>query len=180
MTAGMTQIQKLSRAFPSYAPPLPVEFREEELDAMSIVRLVRRQIGLIALVTVIVTGAAVPAILNMKTEYYAESRLLIQSPLTTTLTSTETERYGHLNLTTEVERLLARTTAVRVIQEFALDQREEFDPTSEATLLERARAAARRLVMGSTNAGAAPISTMDRVIRNTSRRSGSRATVRLT
>ena len=127
----------------------------EEVDAMALVRLVRRRIGLIALLTLAAVLAATPLILSVDKIYYAQSRLLIQAPLTSGLADPEAPPPPELNLTTEVERLLARDIAAAVIRTLDLGEREEFNPAlRETSILNRWREALRALVAGDEGAAA--------------------------
>ena len=80
---------------------------------------------------------AIPLILGLKPTYYAESRLLIQDPLTTALASSAEDRLVRLNLTTEVERMLSRDVAAQVIQELGIDANPEFNPALREGVLAR-------------------------------------------
>jgi uncharacterized protein involved in exopolysaccharide biosynthesis/Mrp family chromosome partitioning ATPase len=149
MTAGMTNFEKLSRSLVRQPPPPPVQLRDDELDVLAVFRLIRRRILLILLVGFLLTAAALPSILSMEKVYFAHSRLLIQMPLTTSLAAPPTERLGELDLNTELQRVSARDIAVRVIHEFDLAEREEFNPElRREPLLGRARAAVRGWIVG--------------------------------
>ncbi len=123
----MTKPDDFSRAL-LYAAPPQAQAEDDELDALVIVRLLRRRLWLIAGITLAITLLALPGILNRQPVFYAESRMLIQNPLATTLTSSSEDRLVKLNLTTEVERLMSRDTAKRVIEELDLAARPEFNP----------------------------------------------------
>lgn len=123
----MTKPDDFSRAL-RYAAPPPAEATSDELDVLVIVRLIRRRIWLIVGVTLLVTLLALPSILAMEPVFYAQSRMLIRSPLATTLTSSSEDRLVELNLTTEVERLMSRDTALRVIEDLGLAELPEFNP----------------------------------------------------
>ena len=145
----MTHLDKGPR--PIARPVLAVapEPQGEEVDAMALVRLVRRRIGLIALLTLAVILAFTPLILNIEKVFYAQSRLLIQAPFTTSLTDPEATPDTELNLTTEVERLLARDIGAAVVRTLDLDGLEEFNPElREETLPNQWRDALRGLVAG--------------------------------
>ena len=122
----MTGQMNFPSALRGAAPP-PLTAEADELDLLGIFRLIRRRIGLIVLTGLVVLVAAIPAIFAMTPSYYAQSRLLIQSPLATTL-SVEVDGLTDLNLTTEVERLMSRQVSTRVVEELKLDERAEFNP----------------------------------------------------
>lgn len=160
----MTKPDDLSRAL-RYAAPPPVEAAPEELDMLFVVRLFRRRIWLIAAVTLAVTFLALPTILGLQPVFYSASRLLIQSPLATTLTSSAEDRLVELNLTTEVERLMSRATAIRVIETLDLAALPEFNPAlrPEATVA-RLKGMVRRTLLGEPDLPAAPADSLDAVI----------------
>ena len=125
----MTHFDKLSRTMIRPAPA-PAQLREDELDLFSIFRLIRRRIWLIVIVGAVLTALALPSILSMERPYYGQSRLLIQQPLTSALAVEQgAQAAAPLDPNTEIERLLARPIAVRVVQDFHLDRLEEFNPT---------------------------------------------------
>ena len=125
----MTHFDKLSRTMIRPAPA-PAQLREEELDLFSIFRLIRRRIWLIVIIGAVLTALALPSILSMERPYYGQSRLLIQQPLTSALAVEQgAQAAAPLDPNTEIERLLARPIAVRVVQDFHLDRLEEFNPT---------------------------------------------------
>ena len=150
----MTHFEKLPRSLPSAsrlhasvmqqpAPP-PAALREDELDAMWILRLIRRRIWLILLVGLVLTLAAIPPILSIERSYYAQSRLLIQQPLTSRIATLDAQAIDPIDLDTETERLLSRDIAVRIIDEFGLDRLPEFNPALEhEPALDRIRASLR-------------------------------------
>lgn len=123
----MSHLDKFSRTMIRPAPA-PAQLRDDELDLFSIFRLIRRRIWLIVIVSAVLTALALPLILSMERPYYGQSRLLIQQPLTSTL-GVEPAPVEPPDTNTEVERLLSRDIAVRVVQEFQLDRLEEFNPT---------------------------------------------------
>lgn len=144
----MTHLDKLSRTMIRPAPA-PAQLREDELDLFGIFRLVRRRIWLIVAVGAVLTALALPSILTMQRTYYGQSRLLLQQPLTSTLGVEPGGRVAALDPNTEIERLLARPIAVRVVQDFHLDRLEEFNPTLKPVpVLDTWIDAARRWVKG--------------------------------
>lgn len=160
----MTKPDDFSRAL-RYAAPPPVEARSEELDLLFIVRLLRRRVWLVVAIVVAVTLLALPSILAMQPVFYSASRLLIQNPLATTLTSSAETRLVKLNLTTEVERLTSRDTAIRVIRDLDLMSLPEFNPAlREPSRLETIKAEVRRLLLGGEEAAPLPADSLDAVI----------------
>ena len=147
-----------------YAAPPPVA-PDQELDALGVVRLIRRRFWQIVGIAALIVALAFPLILGLKPTYYADSRLLIQNPLTTALASSAEDRMVQLNLTTEVERMLSRDVSVRVIRKLGIDALPEFNGSLRAkSWLDGARA----LVRGIFDSGAAepaePPDDMDLVI----------------
>ena len=110
-----------------YQPPPPVRAEEGDLDALAIFRIVRRRFLLICLLTIGLTLAGLPWILPMERYYYSESRLLIRTPLATTMSAPQDNPLP-LDLSTEVARLLTRSIAVRLINELDLLNSPEFNP----------------------------------------------------
>ena len=163
----MTHLDKGPRplARPVLAVPAP-EPRDDEVDAMALVRLVRRRIGLILLLTLAVIAAGAPLILRMEKIYHAQSRLLIQAPFASSLADPEAQPREELNLTTEVERLLSRDIAVAVVRTLDLADREEFNPAlRDEPVLSRWRAALRGLFAGGDGrAEAQPRDPLDAVL----------------
>ena len=149
-----------------YAAPPPMTPDQDELDALGIVRLIRRRLWQIVGIAALVVALAFPLILGLKPSYYAESRLLIQNPLTTALASSAEDRMVQLNLTTEVERMQSRDVAAQVIRALDIDARPEFNgDLREESWLDRGRAFVRQ-ALDSDPAGPAgpPIDEMDLVI----------------
>lgn len=142
----------ISRPVLAVAP----EPQGDEVDAMALLRVVRRRIWLIVLLTAGIVLAASPAVLGIEKIYYAESRLLIQAPFASSLADEEAPPDDELNLTTEVERLLARDIGEAVIRTLDLDEREEFNPRlREESILRRWRDGLRALVSGTGEEAAA-------------------------
>src|SRR3954469_17913531 len=165
MTTGMTHIEKLSRSLARQAPPAPAQVRDDELDLMAFPRLLRRRLGLIAMVCTVAILVALPPILSIERGYHAESRLLIQKPLTSTLTAVQTEKSNQLDLSTEVERLSARTIAERVIERFNLAELPEFNPTlREKSAMNRLLNSVRHSILGGDTSTAPTGDTMDLVV----------------
>lgn len=160
----MTKPDDFSRAL-RYAAPPPVEAAPEELDMLFVVRLLRRRIWLIAAITLVVTLLALPSILGIQPVFYSASRLLIQNPLATTLTSSAEDRLVQLNLTTEVERLMSRDTASRVIETLDLASLPEFNPAlREESAVSRLKGIFRGALFGAPDLPSAPADSLDAVI----------------
>lgn len=160
----MTKPDDFSRAL-LYAAPQPVEAPADELDMLFIVRLLRRRIWLIGGIALGVTLLALPQILAMQPVFYSASRLLIQSPLASTLTSSDDNRLVKLNLTTEVERLMSRDTATRVIEQLDLTALPEFNPAlREESTLSRLKGTIRHALFGGPEAPSEPVDTLAAVI----------------
>jgi uncharacterized protein involved in exopolysaccharide biosynthesis/Mrp family chromosome partitioning ATPase len=109
----------LRAPFAASAPP-----PDDTADIAAVLRIVRRRMVLITGVTILIVALAFPLILRIEKHYYAESRLLIQS----SLVAPEAGEQQQLDISTEVERLLSRTIAERVIRDLKLDRSEEFNP----------------------------------------------------
>ena len=140
----MTRRDDFSMAL-RYAAPPPMTIDQDELDPLSILRLIRRRFWQIVGVASLVVAIAFPLILGMKPSYYAESRLLIQNPLTTALASSAEDRMVQLNLTTEVERMLSREVSAQVIRDLGIDSRPEFNGAlREKSWLDHVRALVRQ------------------------------------
>lgn len=130
-----------------YEPRFQVEAKSDDLDLTSGLRLLRRRIVMIMALTTLFMVPAISAISGLKPSYHAESRLIIHRPLATTLSAEEAGRNDPLDLSSELERLLSRSTAERVIRDLRLEERPEFNPAlREASLLDRVRAKLRGLV----------------------------------
>ena len=128
MTFIMPPANNMSRPAARYAPPAPWAPSADDFDLTSGFRLVRRKIFMIAVLSVLLTAAACPIILGLKPVYHAESRLMIHAPLVKAMTLDGTEQSEPLDLSSEIQRLLSRSIAERVIRDLKLDDREEFNP----------------------------------------------------
>ncbi|MGN6583671.1 MAG: GumC family protein [Rhizobiaceae bacterium] len=128
MTFIMPPANNMSRPAARYAPPAPWAPSADDFDLTSGFRLVRRKIFMIAALSVLLTAAACPIILGLKPVYHAESRLMIHAPLVKAMTLDGTEQSEPLDLSSEIQRLLSRSIAERVIRDLKLDDREEFNP----------------------------------------------------
>lgn len=143
----MSRYDDTARALARYAAPPPVATNSDDFDVLSIVRLVRRRLWLIAAVATVTVLLALPAIMGMVPSYYAESRLIIHDPKTSALTAAVDSGMAPLNLVTEVERLSSRTTSVDVIRELDLGKRPELNPALRPmTMLDRLRSAVGGLI----------------------------------
>lgn len=153
----MTHIEKLPRAFLRHPPPEPAQMREDELDALAIFRVIRRNAVLIISAFVLLTTLAIPSILALDRSYYAEARLLIRVPLTASLSAPRPEGYGELNLSTEVARIVTRENAEELIDAFAMRDLAEFNPRlRNEPLLTRMTGNARSWLRDVTGASASP------------------------
>jgi uncharacterized protein involved in exopolysaccharide biosynthesis/Mrp family chromosome partitioning ATPase len=129
----MPPASNVPRSLVHYAPPVPMEPAPDDFDLTAGFRLIRRRIVMIAVLSALLTLAAIPVISGLKPVYHAESRLMIHSPLATTLAADGTDRGDRLDLASEIERLLSRRIADRVITEMKLDQLPEFNPALRKT-----------------------------------------------
>ena len=162
--ADVTRRDDFSVAMPYAAPP-PMNPNEGELDPLGLVRLIRRRLLPIIGTTLLVVALAFPFISSLESTYYSESRLLIQSPLATTLTSSTEERIVTLDLAAEVERMLSRDVLVKAIQKLKIDQIPEFNGAlREETSLDRVRGMVRGLLDGKPKALPAPVDELEYVI----------------
>ena len=164
MTVLMSPGDSISRSLMTHQLPAPFETTPDDFDLLSGFRLIRRRIVMIAVIAGVLTLAAVPAILGLKPVYYAESRLMIHSPLASTLEATGTNQGDGLNVTSETERLLSRSVAERVIHDLHLADRDEFNPAlRKPSLIGKVRGMLRALV-NNDNAGAATPGGIERII----------------
>ncbi len=146
----MTRPDNFSQAL-RYAAPPAMAPGDDAFDAVDIVRLIRRRFWLIIAISAVIVALVLPMILGMRPTYTAGSRLLIQNPLTTALASSAEERMVELNLTTEVERLLSRDMAAKVIRALGIDARPEFNPLlQEPSWLDGIRARVRGMLATET------------------------------
>jgi uncharacterized protein involved in exopolysaccharide biosynthesis/Mrp family chromosome partitioning ATPase len=130
-----------------YDPRFQAGARSDTFDLTSIWRLLRRRIVLIGVLTTVLMVPSIGVISELKPSYHAESRLIIHRPLATTLGETDPARNGALDLVSEIERLLSKSAAERVIRELRLDERPEFNPAlRKASLIGMAREWLRGLV----------------------------------
>lgn len=133
MTRTFSHSDRQAKRLLSYAAPLPIEPRADEFDLSWFFRFVRRRIALILIVGALTFLTALPIILSLPKVYHAESRLLVEGPLTSALLATEAMPGEPFDLSMELERILARDVAVRVVEELGLTQREEFNPVLRPT-----------------------------------------------
>ena len=135
----MTHFDKMHRTLAHQAPQ-PLQMQEEEVDVFALFRIVRRRIGLILAVGALITAASMPLILSIERPYYAQTRILIEAPLSASLAQSN----GAVEPATEVQRLLARDVAVKLIRDLDLQSRPEFNPALRTPsliggLIDRAR-----------------------------------------
>ncbi|MFC3205713.1 GumC family protein [Aquamicrobium soli] len=157
MTVLMPTPRKVPRVLMRREPPSPFESGPGEFDLLSALRLVRRRLLTIVLVSALIVLAAVPMILRQKSVYHAESRLMVHAPLVSVLDTNTGTAAAALNTTSEMERLLSRRIAERVIRELHLEERAEFNPALRpGSWLDTARGALRGLIDSGKPATAAP------------------------
>ncbi len=129
-----------------YDPLLQSHEAADDFDLMASVRLIRRRALMITALAILLMAAVFPFIWGLLPTYYAESRLMIHSPLSTSLTTEASDRTGWLDVAAETERLLSRSIAERVIHDLRLAERPEFEPALRgASLIGRARETFRNL-----------------------------------
>ena len=144
MTFIMPRASNMPHSAARYAPPASLTPSADDFDLTSGFRLVRRKIVMIVALSVLLTAAACPIIFGLKPVYHAESRLMIHAPLATALTGDGAEQSDPLDLSSEIERLLSRSIAERVIRDLKLDAREEFNPAlRKPSLIDRLQKAVR-------------------------------------
>lgn len=147
MTVLMPTAGSVSHSLIRHEPPMPFEPRQDDFDLTAGFRLIRRRIVMIAVISALLTLATMPMILGLKPVYHAESRLMIHSPLASTLDTTEGGQRDPLNVTSETERLLSRGAAERLIHDLHFADLPEFNPAlRKASLLGWARGMLRGLV----------------------------------
>lgn len=130
-----------------YAPSYRTE--GAEFDLTSAFRVIRRRLGTIAVLIVLLMSVAAPLILEREPAYRAITRLMIHSPLATALSTQEPGASDRLDLAAETERLLSRSAAERVIHDLALDTRPEFNPAlRKVSWLAKLRGFIRELIGG--------------------------------
>jgi uncharacterized protein involved in exopolysaccharide biosynthesis/Mrp family chromosome partitioning ATPase len=130
-----------------YDPRFQVETRSDDFDLTSGLRLIRRRVVMIVAIVMLFMAAAATMISGLKPTFHAESRLIIHTPLATTLGTEDSGRKDPLDVTSETERLLSRGIAERVIRDLRLDEWPEFNPALQKTsLVAKIRATLRGLV----------------------------------
>ncbi|MGV8988317.1 MAG: GumC family protein [Cypionkella sp.] len=127
--------------------------RDADLDLTMIVRLIRRRIRFIGILTVVLTLLVLPFIMMLKSVYRAEARFLIQQPISPDPTGAKTA----FNLDDEVQRVSARAIADRIVAQFDLAQRPEFNPDLQpVSAMAKLVAAAKTSISGTAAALPAP------------------------
>jgi uncharacterized protein involved in exopolysaccharide biosynthesis/Mrp family chromosome partitioning ATPase len=165
MTVLMSPGDSVSRSLMTHQLPVPFESTPDDFDMLSGFRLIRRRIVMIVVVSALVTLAAIPVILGLKPVYHAESRLMIHSPLASTLDATEASQGDVLNITSETERLLSRSVSERVIHDLHLADREEFNPAlRKSSVIAKLRGMLRSLVSGGDGKAGQPTPAIERII----------------
>ncbi|MGJ8561626.1 MAG: hypothetical protein ACSHX3_15455 [Litorimonas sp.] len=94
---------------------------------MNTVRLMRRKLWLILGLTIAICAAALPVILTIPKTYQSEMRVFASLAPALTLTSQLGGRELHLDLDTELERLVSAAVVEEVIARLNLGSREEFN-----------------------------------------------------
>ncbi|SFA77108.1 Uncharacterized protein involved in exopolysaccharide biosynthesis [Rhizobium sp. NFR07] len=136
-----------------HQPRFEIETKADDFDLGSGLRILRRRIVMILVLVILFTTAALAAIWDLKPSYRSESRLIIHKPLATTLSAEEAGRNEPLDLRSEMERLLSRSVAERVIRDLRLDELVEFNPAlRKASFVSQARDMLRGLIDRRKNA----------------------------
>ncbi len=128
MTVLMPTAGSVAHSLIRHEPPMPFEPKPDDFDLTAGFRLIRRRIAMIAIISALLTLASLPIILGLKPVFHAESRLMIHSPLASTLDTPEGGQRDPLNVTSETERLLSRGAAEQLIHDLHLADRPEFNP----------------------------------------------------
>jgi uncharacterized protein involved in exopolysaccharide biosynthesis/Mrp family chromosome partitioning ATPase len=124
-----------------------IEAKSDELDLTSGLRLIRRRIAMILVLIALFMAAASWVIWDLKPAFRSESRLIIHKPLATTISAEDSGRNEPLDLRSEMERILSRSVAERVIHDMELDKRPEFNPAlREVSFVDEARTMLRGLI----------------------------------
>lgn len=118
--------------FPLRSEPDPGYPAEAPVDVMVIFSVIRRRNRLILALALGMILLAAPFILMMQRSYFAELRLLLHRSPSSELATPGAEPLGALNLTTELERLLAQANVRQVVEDLDLASRAEFKPTASA------------------------------------------------
>ncbi|MBZ9936044.1 exopolysaccharide biosynthesis protein [Mesorhizobium sp. BR1-1-16] len=130
-----------------------MEARPEDFDLTSGFRLIRRRIVFIVVLALLITAALLPAILGIKPVYHADARLIIRNSLASALDAQEAGRTDTLELSSEIERMLARSTSERMVRDLSLSDREEFNPAlRQPGVVAQLREAVRNLIGSSAGA----------------------------
>ena len=62
----MNQVSSIPRRLPRSGAPEPLEVSDSDFDPLAVLRLIRRHLLSIVLITLFVAGASLPAILSME------------------------------------------------------------------------------------------------------------------
>ncbi|QUS35120.1 GumC family protein [Falsirhodobacter algicola] len=150
---------RADRARMRLAPPPPLlREGETEIDWLQLVRMVRRRLPLIAALTAGLTVLSLPLILSQVPEYAARARVILSQPLPATLSTDPNDpRPAGLDISTEMERLSARSTVEAVVAKMNLADNPDFAaPPEEPGLVHRAIAGVRGLFGGTVEPAADP------------------------
>lgn len=102
---------------------------------------------MIMMLVMLIMAAALWVVWDLKPAYRADSRLIIHKPLATTISAEDSGRNEPLELRSEMERILSRSVAERVIRDMQLDKRPEFNPAMrKVSVVDQARTMLRGLI----------------------------------
>lgn len=145
----MNQVTRHKPPQLEFAAPDPVEVRDFDLDLTMIVRLIRRRIWFIGLLTLLLALPALPFIMAMEPVYRGEARFLIQPPIEPDAAGPKTA----FSLEDEIQRVSARGNADRIVSQLHLADRPEFNPDLKPpSLLGRAIAVVKTRISGASAA----------------------------
>lgn len=162
----MSQLDKIAIALAPQPQDAALAQRDDWLDITSVVRILRRRSLLIAAVTMVVLAAMILPIAQMTHVYLGQSRMLLREAPAVGLPQPMTGPGGELNIAIEVERLLSRDVAIRVVEALSLDQRPEFNQALQPpSLRNQIRAAIHDLILPAASTEPAdPEDEMDGVV----------------
>ena len=162
----MSQLDKIAIALAPQPQDAAMAQRDDWLDISSVFRILRRRILLIAGVTITLLALMILPIMKMTPLYMGQSRMLLREAPAVGLPQPMMGPGGELNIAIEVERLLSRDVAIRVVDALDLDQRPEFNQALQPpSLRSQIRAAIHDLVLpAASTAPADPDDEMDGVV----------------